>query len=506
MVFITLRVNSDFYTIQLLPYVPYPILASMAKLKNIIKQLSTDDYQAIYQLLMNSSAEKSADLLKFMREKQLSDTKIMTELDVNSNAYYTLRSRLNQKIEEYLLQQMESPRTDLLKKVANINEIIFTKKKAISITTLKKLEKELLDYDLSNELTIVYKTLKKLHINTPEAFSYSQLYNKHVAYMLAIDKAEDLLAEYFKKYGLYTLSGSETEKLELTLLHREMANVARLYQSHRLYVYLNCMSIFHRLFVDASEKDDSEPIEDILAEVERKFEQYNSDTIYYHLKLVFEFLKLEYYTHYKLYKKAEKFFDEVNDAISTLLANYSLYTYPAQFLFTKIQRHIRLDTEEQMYEENEGLFQDYEADANDLPKFVAYMTYRAMACYYVKKYDEASKWLNNLLNEVTLKKYPQAQLEVKMLLALQYTVIKDDELFGQLLNSIQRQIRILGKEEAESSDLFIKILKAAMSDSKLGKAAKIKSLVDKLRTAEYPVFSAVRLVKMDENFINVLSS
>ena len=76
------------------------------------------------------------------------------------------RSRLNQKIEEYLLQQMESPQTDRLKKVANISEILFTKKKAISIATLKKLEKELLDYDLSNELTVVYKALKKLHIHS----------------------------------------------------------------------------------------------------------------------------------------------------------------------------------------------------------------------------------------------------------------------------------------------------------------------------------------------------
>ena len=98
----------------------------MAKLKNIIKQLSPEDYEAIYNQLMSSNAEKSAYLLKFMREKQLSDSKVMEQLDVNTNAYYTLRSRLNQKIEEYLLQQMESPRTDLLKKVANITEILFT--------------------------------------------------------------------------------------------------------------------------------------------------------------------------------------------------------------------------------------------------------------------------------------------------------------------------------------------------------------------------------------------
>jgi len=139
----------------------------MAKLKNLIKQLSDEDYVSILNSLEESSADKSSYLLQAMRERQLSDNKVMVELGVNTNAYYTLRSRLNQKIEEYLLQQMESPRTDILRKVANINEIVFTKKKAIAVATLKKLEKELLDYDLSNELTIVYKSLKKLNIYPP---------------------------------------------------------------------------------------------------------------------------------------------------------------------------------------------------------------------------------------------------------------------------------------------------------------------------------------------------
>src|SRR6267154_1915198 len=107
----------------------------MAKLKNIIKQLSEKDYKEIYDSLMESNADKSAYVLKSLRERQLSDSKIMVELEVNANAYYTLRSRLNQKIEEHLLQQMESPRTDILRKVANLNEVLFTKKRTISITT-----------------------------------------------------------------------------------------------------------------------------------------------------------------------------------------------------------------------------------------------------------------------------------------------------------------------------------------------------------------------------------
>lgn len=479
----------------------------MAKLKNIIKQLSEDDFVAIYDSLIESSADKSAFLLKAMREKQQSDNKIMEELDVNTNAYYTLRSRLNQKIEEYLLQQMENPRTDILKKVANINEIIFTKKRAIAIATLKKLEKELLDYDLSNELTIVYKFLKKLHINSADFFNYSQLYNKHVAYTLAVDKAEDLLAEYFKKYGNYALSGDETAKTELVLMCKEMNNVCGLYKSHRLYVYQSCINIYHRLYVEKEETmdDDLEPIEDIIQNVQKIFEDYSLDSIYYHLRIVFEYLKLEYYDHYKVYRKAENFFEEVNDSCADLLSNYTLFTYPSQFLLTKIKRHIRMNLVEDMYDENEGLFHEFDPHKNDVPNYITYVIYRALSCYYHKKYEEAARWVNNLLNELSLKKYPTAQLEIKTILALQYCMIRDYDLFNQLINSIQRQIRLLGKEACEHVVIFTKMLKISISDSKKNKKAKIQALAEKMKNIELDYFTPTLLVKIDEEFIDNLS-
>jgi hypothetical protein len=431
----------------------------------------------------------------------------MEELEVNTNAYYTLRSRLNQKIEEYLLQQMENPRTDILKKVANINEIVFTKKRAIAIATLKKLEKELVDYDLSNELRIVYKSLKKLHINSADYFNYSQLYNKHVAYTLAVDKAENMLAEYFRKYGEYTLTGDAADKLALDLMCREMNSVCRLYRSHRLYVYQSCISIFHRLFVDEGEEsydDDLEPIEDILANVQKIFEEYNLDTIYYHLRIVFEYLKLEYYDHYKVFRKAENYFEDVNDSCADLLENYTLYTYPSQFLLTKIKRHLRTNTVETMHDENEVLFHDYEADKNDLPNYLTYVIYRSLSCYYNNRYDEAARWVNNLLNEISLKKYPNAQLEIKAILALQYCMMRDYDLFHQLINSIQRQIRMLGKDACEHIVIFTKMLKISLSDSKKNKKSKIVALAEKIKNVELDYFTPTMLVKLDENLITAL--
>jgi hypothetical protein len=480
----------------------------MAKLKNIIKQLAEKDFKEIYDSLMESNAEKSAYLLKALRERQLSDSKIMVELDVNANAYYTLRSRLNQKIEEHLLQQMESPRTDILRKVANLNEMLFTKKRTISIATLKKLEKELLDYDLASELTVVYKSLKKLHVNSPDYFGYSQLYNRHVAYMLAVDKAEDLLAEYFKKYGSYYLTSDETEKLGLTLLLKEMQNVAKLYESHRLYIYQSLMLIYHRLFVETDDhlQQEGESIEDIFAHTQKIFETYNLDPLYFHLNLVFEFLRLEYYNHYKVYRQSEKYFEEVNDAASNLYVNYPTLTFSVQFFVSKLERSLRLGTEKELYAENERIFADIEIDTQDVPKYLIYITYRALSCYYVEKYEEAAKLINGLINDVSLKKYPFAQMEIKALLALQYCLLRDFDLFNQHSNSIQRQIRMFGKDECENVLLFLKILKIATSEAKKEKPKKIEAIIPKFKAAKVGYFSPTSFINMDQEFVKKLTA
>jgi hypothetical protein len=479
----------------------------MAKLKNIVKQLSDKDYKAIYDQLMKAKSDKSAYLLKALRERRLTDGVVMKELDLNPNAYYTMRSRLNQKIEGHLIHRMESPRADIIKKVVNINEVLFTQNRTICIATLKKMEKELIDYDLANELTAIYKSLKKLHVNSPEHFQYSQAYNRHVAYMLAVDKAEDLLADYFKKYGEFLLTGDDGLKLSLGMLMTEMQNVSKLYESHRLYVFLSCMRVFHKLFVDRGEREsDTESIQDSFAKVEKIFTEYNLDSLYYHLDVVFEFLRFGYLTTYKIYKEAEKYFDEVNEASSNLLTNYPSYTFAPQLLILKLQRALRNDAEASLYPENEELFSDYEANPHDNPSLIVYAVYRSLCAYYVGKYEEAAKILQDLMTEVTLKNYPLAQIEIKGLLALYYCLLKEVELFNQLFNSLQRHIRLIGKDACENVMLLLKILKTALSEAKHDKPEKISAIIPKFQSAKVNYFSPTGLIRMDEKFVDELTA
>lgn len=256
---------------------------------------------------------------------------------------------------------------------------------------------------------------------------------------------------------------------------------------------------------DDSQQEDEEPIEDILNNVQRIFEQYYLDSIYYHLKLVFEFLKLEYYSYYKVYRKAERYYEEMNNEASTVLTNFAQFTFPAQFLITKLQRSLRMSTQQELYEENIELFEDFESSTLDAPRHIIYVLYRAVSCYYASKYDEAARWINILLNEMSLKKYPQAFIEIKSILALQYCLLNDFDLFNQHINSIQRQVRLMGKDSCDHIIVFTKILKTSLSESSRTKGAKIKQLVERYNGIKKPAFSVGRFIKLDEDFVSRLS-
>ena len=135
------------------------------------------------------------------------------------------------------------------------------------------------------------------------------------------------------------------------------------------------------------------------------------------------------------------------------------------------------------------------------------MVYKAIAAYYVGKFDEAARHLNDLLNNLTLKKYPFASLEIKSILALQYCCMKDYDLFKQISSSIQRQIRVLGKDVCPDILLFNKILKIATSEAKKDKESKILESSKELeRVHPTRIFTPVRLIKTDQKFIDNLLS
>lgn len=452
----------------------------MKSIRIIVNALPENDVKEIRDSFYRDN-DKIAQLFDMLLN-QVEDQEIKEKLSLSANAYSTLRSRLHTKVQNQLIALSDSPRADVLNKLLNIDDIIFTQTPTIALTTLKKLERELIRYDLSNELTIVYKYLKKLHLNSSLHFHYSQLYNRHVAYSLALDKAEDLLAKYFKCYGNYYVMGDSSKKLELTAIFEEMKNVCALYQSHRMFVYFAALQIFHRLFVDEKAFDQYKlvPIEDVLAQVDDTFKKYPKDDIYIHLHLLFIYIRFEYYHKHGIIGKALALLHEMNVEIPKLLIHYENYSFPAQVLISQLQLVLsgyldinRVNTPQ--------IFDDFSIEDSSTPAKVVYYIYRALTSYYNKDYSSASKWLFELNNIVSFKEHNELLMEVKCLTAFIKFIQKDDILFKQNLTSAQRILRMIGAENTPHLAAFVKMLGILNSESNKNKEEKLQRQLSILR-------------------------
>lgn len=443
----------------------------MKSIRIIVNALPVNDVNEIRNSFYRDN-DKGAQLFEMLL-KDINDEEIREILGLSANAYSTLRSRLHTKVQNHLIALSDSPRADVLNKLLSIGDIIFTQEPTIALTTLKKLERELIRFDLSNELTIVYKYLKKLHLNTDGYFHYSKLYNRHVAYSLALDKAEDLLAKYYIAYGYYYVMGDSSKKLELTAIFEEMKNVCALYQSHRMFVHFAALQIIHRLFVDeeAYEHYDLEPIEDILAQVDDTFRKYTKDDIYIHLHLLFDYIRFEYYNKYGIIGKANVLQAKVSTQLSKLLIHYENYSFACQFLIGRLQLILNGHLDNRGFDK---VFDDFKIENSSIPAKVVYYIYRALTGYYSKDYSGASKWLFELNNEVSFKEHTEMLIEVKCVTAYLKYIQKDYILFKQNLTSAQRTLRIFGAANTPHLAAFVKMLGILSSESKKNKEQKLR--------------------------------
>ena len=452
----------------------------MKSIRTIVNALPESDVKEIRNSFYRDN-DKGAQLFEMLLN-DVHDEEIREILGLSANAYSTLRSRLHTKVQNHLIALSDSPRADVLNKLLSIGDIIFTQEPTIALTTLKKLERELIRFDLSNELTVVYKYLKKLHLNTDGYFHYSKLYNRHVAYSLALDKAEDLLAKYYIAYGYYYVMGDSSKKLELTAIFEEMKNVCELYQSHRMFVHFAALQIIHRLFVDEEvyEKYDLEPIEDILAQVDDTFRKYTKDDIYIHLHLLFDYIRFEYYYKYGIIGKASVLQAKVSTQLPKLLIHYENYSFASQFLIGRLQLILNGHLDNQGFDHHE-LFDDFRIENSSIPAKVVYYIYRALTSYYSKDYAGASKWLFELNNEVSFKEHTEMLMEVKCITAYIKFIQKDAILFRQNLTSAQRTLRIIGAENTPHLAAFVKMLSVLNSESTRNKEQKLRLQLETIK-------------------------
>lgn len=479
----------------------------MLQLKNILQHLSNHDFEQISEALIKTKADNFLALLNYYKEGKLSEEEIQKKLGTNPNAFYVLKSRLFEKVQNHLLESSKGALSDTLQKLVTIPNLVYNTERSIATAILTKLEKELLDNDMPNELSNVYSALKKIHIHSDKYFEYTQRYNKHVAYTLALNKAEDLLGDFVKKLGEYFISRNEKLLPIFPMLKKEIANISNLYKSHHLRVYQNIIDISAALFLPEPEsRKEDRPVEDILDETETILSEYPKDSGYQFLRTTINFLSFEYYHKYKLSKKEQQYFELVNSQFPVFFF-HSHTCFCSKFLLSKIETFMAAGKEGELYYENADVFKNFEPEKTDIPNYVNYMKYLAASAFHARKYTEAAKILSQLINDTGFIHFPHSEIEVKLFLALSYSMCNKYELAWNILRSATRKITEMNENGAyENAKIFAKILNLQLSSaSQKGQTAKkiipLKNQFDLLNQGDKRM---LEFIKLDEKLIEQL--
>ena len=331
----------------------------MLHLRNVVQKLSNKETESISLWLKQNEADKCVELLHYLRITDLDESTISSKLKTSASGYYALRSRLSARIQNFFAHNAPEANIDLIKNVANIPNLLYNTPRELALTQLLKIEKELIKLDIPHALTEVYSALKKISRHSPKYFEYSQQYNKHLAYNMAIDKAKELLLEFNKYLGEYKMSADSTLLEVLEMLKQEMINYAKLYQSHRLEVYKNILIIEYLLFIDGKPKKGNEKIiEEHLSVTEKVIATHKHDASYSFLKTLMAYLRFQFCLYTKQEKNATTYYKQVDHKLNIFLLN-NFSCFPSHFLLEKSKLLIESGEVEKLYEEYNLLSESY---------------------------------------------------------------------------------------------------------------------------------------------------
>lgn len=432
-------------------------------LKKIVCQLPEEHYSEFREELHAGRGEKFISLLALYREPGLDEEKIRESIRGSDTAFYTLKSRLQDKLQDFLFRKASGDGLSLDGHSTYIHRLVYNAPRETAICILEYMEAHLRRQDMPREIIDIYGGLKKLSLNTDRFYHYQQLYNKSVAYALALDKSEEQLVLFNREMGRYLLSLDKEVTTLLGLYLRELGNISSLYDSHRI----RANRLLARLsFVLFTRQDDAEgkTTEELLQELRAILDGHSEDIRYYYLDKAWHFYNFLYYHQLGLSRNAAPSFASILESLDSFFCLN--HTCPVSvFLIAWCER-----------EKDPSLIRyTFFPEAGDALSLVNHALAQAICLFRAGRYADASAVLNRLVNETGLRNALFAESQVKLLLALMLLLAEKTEQAELTIRSISRK---LASEESAGEFLpaqsFVRFLKTALTDNSKKKEEKLR--------------------------------
>ena len=434
----------------------------MDNLTKTVRRLDEDEFAELLEDVAPNRHSKPHIVLTTIREKDVTDAEMLKMLDVIPSTYYTLKSRLSNKIAGTLAKKVSNPISTILEEVARVPAHIYSNNKALSIRALKELEKQLIEYDMSNELIVVYKTLARLHMYSEEYDAFSKLYDKYVAFSLTNLKAENHFFEYFVTVGQYHMTREEDEFEDVQDTVRKLSNMSELYESHKLFVLFHIVRIYHLcLFTEDPKELQQHEIatNDTLKKIEEIFQSYPLDTIYSSYSFITDFLHFFFNLRSGYHVRAQHYFENVKDKVPDLAEKHILSFHIVTFLSYGLTMALENNNMKMLWEIMGMVEDEFELDTAEVYQQCIYKEVQSYMHFYDGNHEKAISAINKLRNAYSFKPYQHKDIELKMLLGIYYCIVKEKDSCQTNVNSVVRQLKDM--EEYENVRTLVKLIRTA---------------------------------------------
>ncbi len=415
----------------------------MDLVRNIVRKLDKDGFEELKNFISGQRDSKSKQLLELLRKQDVKDELLAEKLDVSPGAFYTLKSRLVPRVVQFYTNLNENKIRLLREEAARVSFIVYNNEKMISLSFLKDLEKKLREYDMSSELAVIYKQLARLQRFDDSHDYYEREYQKHIAFSLAVSKAEDLLYEYIYNLGYYQLTSELKYQERLEDLLDELENTFNLYESHRLYTIFQIVKHYHQCNFLSQEELAMEEIavEERIRTMQEILERYSLDPFYGIIRNLIPFLFFEYYVRIGNKVKANYYLEQISFFIEDQFKAHLWSFFITQFLISIMQK-LKNDGDLGAFLKLSDKFrQGYFVEDNELSHLITYFRYKSLTEFYAGNYSKAALVINNLRQITRFKDFPVLETEFKILQALMYVLNDDQDLYQKLIQSAKRQAK-----------------------------------------------------------------
>jgi tetratricopeptide (TPR) repeat protein len=437
----------------------------MIKLKEVIAQLNDVTYESIEKILIKNKADNFVLLLQSYKKGNIPDSEISSQLGISSNSFYVLKSRLYDKIQESLSAGTFSTQENIIKQLLQVHEVCFNSPREIAVAFLHKLETELLRFDMHNELQVVYSALKKMHLYSDKYFYYSQLFNKHVALGLSLEKAEEILGNFNRILGQYNFSRSREHLETLNFINREIINLYALNGSRQIEIIKNIIELQLVLFCSES-RSTEHSAEELLKATKKLFDELPETSPQKKWEIALDYLYFEHYQLHSQYKTALPFYEKVNEQLDHFLL-YNNICLSSKFLVSKTKfcyESNRVEDISMKPSATNILF-----DTADSHARVLVALYNSMLHYNQNSYKEAIAILNEIINTFGFKDFFHESINIKLTLAYFYLLTGEFDMVDMVLKGISRKIKAEKLEKYDHVMHLIKVFDIEINKNKTDK-------------------------------------